>query len=81
MQYRNADGFIICVACNSKESFENIERWRNEIKEVEHKKPIFLVQTKRDLEDIVDEPVTFKQLKEKAKNDKDFQGAMFTSSK
>ena len=62
------------------ESFEHIERWRDEIKMVEREKPIFLFLTKRDLEGHVNEPVTFEQLKEFNK-DAGFQGAMSTSSK
>ena len=30
-QYKNADVFMICVAVNSPESFENINRWKCEI--------------------------------------------------
>ena len=31
VMYRGADAFMICVACNAKSSFRNIERWKNEI--------------------------------------------------
>ena len=54
VQYQAADGFMICVACNDKNSFDHIEKWRDEIQEVEPHKPIFLLLTKRDLKDLVD---------------------------
>ena len=63
VQYQGADGFLICIACNSKQSFEHVEKWRDEIQKVEDKKPIFLLLTKRDFEDFIDKPVTFKKLK------------------
>ena len=49
VQYQNADCFMICVACNLRTSFENIEKWRAEIQAVEQNKPIILVLTKSDL--------------------------------
>ena len=49
VQYQNADCFMICVACNLRTSFENIEKWRVEIQAVEQNKPIILVLTKSDL--------------------------------
>ena len=55
---------MICVATNQRDSFENIDWWRNEIQTIEPKKPIMLVLTKSDLQDqIEDSPVTFEELK------------------
>ena len=35
VQYQDADCFMICVACNVRESYENIAKWKAEIMEVE----------------------------------------------
>ena len=48
--YRGADAFIICIASNDPVSFEHVEKWKLEIQLVENRKPIFLIQTKKDLE-------------------------------
>ena len=52
---------MICIAINSKSSFDGIDRWRDEIKEVEPNKDIILVLTKCDIADDFnpDELVTF----------------------
>ena len=31
VQYQDADCFLICVACNSNDSFESIPKWKAEI--------------------------------------------------
>ena len=35
VQYQDADCFMICVACNVRESFDNIGKWKAEIMQVE----------------------------------------------
>ena len=57
---------MICVSTNQPSSFESIERWRNEIIEVESDKPIMLILTKSDLQDIMNDPVTIEQLEEES---------------
>ena len=43
VQYNGADCFMICVACNIQESFDNIDKWKVEINEIESEKPILLI--------------------------------------
>lgn len=57
VQYKDADAFMICVACNNIDSLENVGRWKAEIQEIESQKPICLVLTKSDLADNIEEPV------------------------
>ena len=71
---------MICVAANDEDSFENVEKWQLEIQEVDSDQPIFLILTKKDLIEELDDPVTIKMLKEKSSS-KGLQGAMGTSSK
>ena len=40
---------MICIAVNSKTSFDGINKWRDEIKEVEPDKDIMLILTKSDM--------------------------------
>ena len=80
VQYQDADCFMICVACNNQESFDSIAKWKAEIMEVETDKPILLILTKKDLEDLVEEPVRIATMRQASK-DQGFQGAMGTSSK
>ena len=35
VQYQDADCFMICVACNVRESYDSIGKWKAEIMEVE----------------------------------------------
>ena len=49
--YKGTDVFMICVAVNSKASFDNIEKWRKEIVSIEIDKPIVLLLTKSDMEE------------------------------
>ena len=69
-QYKNADVFMICVAVNSRDSFDNIINWKTEIYDVEQDVPIMLVLTKSDLaaSGFVEDPVTYEQIK-KAKTE------------
>ena len=73
---------MICVACNQKSSFDNIDKWRNEISEVEPEKPVMLILTKSDMIDLIPEEnaVQFEKLTEKSTTG-GFQGACQTSSK
>ena len=80
MQYKGADVFMICVACNARKSFDNIETWRTEIQAVETTKPIILILTKKDLEGLVEDPVTEEELVE-YKEEERYQDAYATSSK
>ena len=77
-QYEGADIFMICAAANQRSSFDNIDRWRNEIKSVEPEKPIMLILTKSDMADngLVAEVdlVTFEMLTTKSITD-GFEGA------
>ena len=63
-QYINADVFMICVAVNSPDSFENIARWKYEIQEVVQEVPIILVLTKSDLQEMCDNAVTYEMIKQ-----------------
>ena len=76
----NADVFMICVAVNSQESFDNIERWKIEIYKVVTDVPIMLVLTKSDLQEMCDDAVTYDMIKQ-AKEEKGLQGHCQTSSK
>ena len=40
---------MLCVAINNRTSFENINKWRAEIRQVCQETPIILVGTKKDL--------------------------------
>ena len=40
---------MICIAVNSKISFDGINKWRDEIKEIEPDKDIMLILTKSDM--------------------------------
>ena len=40
---------MICIAVNSKTSFDGINKWRDEIKEIEPDKDIMLILTKSDM--------------------------------
>ena len=60
VQYLNAHAFVICVSVNNLDSFNNIGKWKDEIKSVTLQAPIFLILTKNDL----DGPVNLKMLKD-----------------
>lgn len=80
VQYKEADVFMICVACNDRASFDSISKWRSEIQSEVQNAPIILILTKSDLEDAIDEPVKFEELKEVYEAES-YQAAMKTSSK
>ena len=54
---------MICVAANSQDSLDNIEKWRTEIFENNSSVPITLCLTKKDLVEYIDNPVTLDMLK------------------
>ena len=60
---------MICIAVNSKTSFDGINKWRDEIKEVEPDKDILLILTKSDMAENnslnPEELVTFESILEK----------------
>ena len=83
VQYKDADVFMICVACNNTDSLANAERWKVEIQEIEPEKPIALILTKSDLQEVLDDPddmVTIDQVEDK-KNELNLQVFAETSSK
>lgn len=82
VQYKDADCFMICVACNQKDSLEHVERWQAEIRDVEPDKPIALLLTKSDLQDAMedDEKVTEEMIIAK-KTELGFNVSAATSSK
>ena len=47
--YKGADLFILAVSPDSEESFQNIDKWRNELQLVEPDTPIVLFMNKSDL--------------------------------
>ena len=51
MHHKDADLFIICCATDKRNSLESIKAFVGEIRNIEHGKPMVLVQTKIDLED------------------------------
>ena len=46
---------MICVAANSVESFESLRNWQVEIQNTEQDKPIYLILTKKDLIESLEE--------------------------
>ena len=56
---------MICVGTNKPESLENVIRWKAEIAEIEPEKPVGLVQTKCDLDELLDddEKVSLEEIK------------------
>ena len=67
IQYNDTDLFVLCVAVDLRASFKNVKRWVSEIKQARPDAPIALILTKRDLAEIVEDPVTIDQLKEQGK--------------
>ena len=47
-KYEGADVFVICVASDDKESYNNIKSWKEEISEKEPSKPICVILSKID---------------------------------
>ena len=66
-QYKQTDVFIICVATNVLESLHSTSKWVNEIKAECSDTPLVLMQTKKDLEEFAEEPVTKEMLEEKVR--------------
>ena len=52
---------MICVAVTNKDSFDNINKWKNEIAETEPEKPMMLILTMSDMlsEESKDKQVTY----------------------
>ena len=71
MQYSKADIFIICVASNSQDSFESVEKWEQEIRTVIPDAPIIIALTKKDLLQYLENPVT-KAMVQAKKNERLF---------
>ena len=67
IQYNDTDLFVLCVAVDLRASFKNVKRWVSEIKQARPDAPIALILTKRDLIEIVEDPVTIDQLEVKGK--------------
>ena len=67
IQYNDTDLFVLCVAVDLRASFQNVKRWVSEIKQAKPDAPIALILTKRDLVEIVEDPVTIDQLQEQGK--------------
>ena len=66
--YRNTDIFMLCVAINKRDSFENIERWVSEVRSQSTCKstPIILVLTKWDCRVCKESDlITYEELNEK----------------
>ena len=49
---------MLCVACDNRASFANVEKWKAQIQEVDPEKPIILIMTKGDVEKSCDDPIT-----------------------
>ena len=77
VQYQNAHVFMICVAVNDENSFNNIEKWKTEIRSVTTQAPFFLILTKSDM----DGPVNLKKLKGAKEDDPVILNCFKTSSK
>ena len=77
--YQGADCFMICFSTDSMNSFEHIDSWANEIRQVEEEKPIALNLTKYDLVDDleINEPVD-KEMVEDKRNDQPQQFQLYT---
>ena len=56
--YNRTDCFMLCVAINNRTSFENINKWRAEIRQVCQETPIILVGTKKDLRGLTNDSLT-----------------------
>ena len=59
---------MLCVAINSRTSFDNVIRWKTEIRQVCPDTPIILIGTKSDLRDNCDSPVSLNELQSKARD-------------
>ena len=71
---------MLCVAVNNRTSYENVQRWKTEIRQVCKDAPIILIGTKSDLREASANPITQQDLENKA-NEQGFQAWCETSSK
>ena len=60
--YNRTDCFMLCVAINNRTSFENINKWRAEIRQVCQETPIILVGTKKDLRGLTNDSLTEQEI-------------------
>ena len=49
--YQGADVFMLCIAIDKKDSFDNIDFWVDEIRSEASQVPIYLILTKSDMDD------------------------------
>ena len=71
---------MLCVACDDKESFESIEKWKSELRAIAPGVPILLVQTRIDRAKNMDlVPVTTEDLEIKCEEE-GLQGVLETSA-
>ena len=66
------------MAKDSKDSFANIKRWKEEILAIEKDKPIVLIYTKKD---VGKEEVSFQEIEQEHLQDKSYMRVYQTSSK
>ena len=59
--------FICCVAVNAPDSIHSVEKWASEIRTVIPGAPIVLVLCKKDLQELVDDPITEAMVRDKKK--------------
>ena len=78
--YRDADCFVICVAADKRQSYDNVRKWKDEIQTIVSDKPIVLVLTKSDSDETQDDLVALPMLRKKSREE-GLQGAMQTSAK
>ena len=71
---------MLCVACDDRESFESIEKWKKELRAIAPDVPILLVQTKIDRARFIEcVPVTTEDLEIKS-DEEGLQGVLETSA-
>ena len=63
----DASGYLICVATDMQSSFQSLQKWIRAIYRVQLQPRLYLIRTKKDLEDAVEHPVDYFALEE-AKN-------------
>ena len=63
----DASGYLICVATDMQSSFLSLQKWVRAIYRVQLQPRLYLIRTKKDLEDAVEHPVDYFALEE-AKN-------------
>ena len=62
--YKDADLFMLCVSAVSRDSLNNIGKWKTEIRGIEQDSPIVLVITKIDLrQEMPDKAISIKEIK------------------